>query len=344
MRLKDHFLKKLLLTFLRQLTDPRHYFADAGCINFMIQPNSMKWSKPIVVFVILAYSISWLTFVLLALNHHQLIFLFQDNLAHARVQDVWHSFGALGPILAALITLRLFYNKKNRRQFQGGYSVKKLSGKAWLLSFSPLIIFIISLLLSRVVQHQWFDIPGFFQSNDLLHPASLLAWVMPILFYGFGEEGGWRGYALPALQARYSAFKSTVILSVIWICWHIPSFFYRYELKCMAYLGFVLGIFAGAIWLTFLFNYTRGNILAVSLWHLTFNAVSMLAKNELFLSALISVMVMLLATWVLLKYKPANLSPYENTSLQPESLRPKFSDGSAKTRMVTQHEQNQSSG
>lgn len=180
---------------------------------------------------------------------------------------------------------------------------------------------------------QWFDIPGFFRSNDLLHPVSLLAWVMPLLFYGFGEEGGWRGYALPALQARYSAFKSTLILSVIWICWHIPSFFYRYDLKGMAYIGFVLGIFAGAIWLTFLFNYTRGSILAVSLWHLAFNAVSMMAKDEVFLSALMSIVVMLLAAWVLLKYKLANLSPFDRTSLQAELPGPTISDVAAKTKV-----------
>ena len=313
-------------------------------VTSWIQLHSMKRRKPLPVFVILAYCISWVTFVLLALNHHQLIFLFRDDVAHARVQDVWHSFGALGPILAALITLRLFHNKETRRQFQGGYSVKKLSGKAWLLSFSPLLIFIVSLLVSGVVRHQWFDIPGFFQSNDLLHPATMLAWAMPLVFYGFGEEGGWRGYLLPALQARYSAFKSTVILSVIWICWHVPSFFYRYDLKGIAFIGFVLGIFAGAIWLTFLFNYTRGSILAVSLWHLTFNTVSMMAKDEVFLSAVTSSVVMLLAAFVLLKYARTNLSPYEKTCLQPESPGPIISAAAAKTNMVSQHEQKQGAG
>ena len=295
------------------------------------------------VFVILAYFISWLTFILLALNHHQLIFLFPDDVAHARQQDVWHSLGALGPILAAWITLRLFYNKETRRQYQGGYSVKKLSAKGWFLSLSPLVIFVVSLLVSRIVQHKWFDFSGFFQINRLLHPASLLAWSLPILFYGFGEEGGWRGYALLALQARYSAFKSTVILSVIWMCWHIPSFFYRYDLKRVAYIGFILGIFAGAIWLTFLFNYTKGSILAVSLWHLTFNAVSMTGKDEVLLSAVMSSVIMLFAVLVLIKYKWANLSPYKKTSFQPEEPRPNFSDATAKTRMITQ-QQKESSG
>lgn len=280
------------------------------------QLNSMKRSKPIVVFVALAYLISWLTFTLLVLNHRQLIFLFPDDAVHARLQDVWHSLGALGPILAAWITLRLFYNKENRRQFRSGYSVNRLSRKGWLLSFSPLLIFAVALVVSRIVQHEWFNFSGFFQNNNLMHPVNLLAWFLPILFYGFGEEGGWRGYALPALQARYSAFKATVILSVIWICWHIPSFFYRYELKGMAYMGFALGIFAGAIWLTFLFNYTKGSILAVSLWHTTFNLVSMIGKDEVVLSATMSVLVMLLAAFVLIRYRGKDLSPFQKKILQ----------------------------
>ena len=277
----------------------------------------MLRSKPIVVFVLLAYCISWLTFSLLALNHHQVINLFPDDAAHARVQDIWHSLGGLGPILAAAITLRIFYPVEERLPFLRGYKIKKLSGKAWLLSLSPLLLFALTLLADRVVHNRWFDMYGFFQTNGLLYSPNLLAWALPIVLYGFGEEGGWRGYALPALQARYTAFKSTVILAAIWIGWHIPSFFYRYDLSNTAFIGFILGIFSGAIWLSFLYNYTRGSILAVSLWHLTFNLVSMMAKNNAFLSAVLSSLVMVLAAWVLLKYRLENLAPFEKTTLPP---------------------------
>jgi membrane protease YdiL (CAAX protease family) len=276
----------------------------------------MKHSNPIAVYIALAYLISWLTFIALALNHHQIIFLFPDDAAHARLQDVLHAPGATGPVLAAVITLRLFYNKENRRQFINGYSVQKLNAKGWLLAFSPLLIFAFSLLVSRIINHDWADIAGFFVSNKLTNPLNLFAWLLPILFYGFGEEGGWRGYALPALQAKYPAFKATVILSIIWSCWHIPSFFYRYDLKGATYVGFLLGIFAGAIWLTFLFNYTKGSTLAVSLWHLTFNLVSMIGKDEMVLSAVMSVVIMLLGGLVLIKYKPEDLSPIKKTTLQ----------------------------
>ena len=40
-----------------------------------------------------------------------------------------------------------------------------------------------------------------------------------------GEEIGWRGFALPRLAKQFGLGNASIILGVIWACWHLPFFF-----------------------------------------------------------------------------------------------------------------------
>lgn len=40
----------------------------------------------------------------------------------------------------------------------------------------------------------------------------------------WGEETGWRGFALPRLLVMFSPLKAAIILGVIWAVWHTPAF------------------------------------------------------------------------------------------------------------------------
>ncbi|NLN86173.1 MAG: CPBP family intramembrane metalloprotease [Syntrophomonadaceae bacterium] len=50
------------------------------------------------------------------------------------------------------------------------------------------------------------------------------------------EEFGWRGYALPKLQAKYSPLKSSLILGFMWAVWHCPQFLVPHEKTGMFYI------------------------------------------------------------------------------------------------------------
>ena len=41
----------------------------------------------------------------------------------------------------------------------------------------------------------------------------------------WGEEVGWRGFALPQLQKKYHPILASLILGAIWAVWHLPAFF-----------------------------------------------------------------------------------------------------------------------
>lgn len=268
----------------------------------------------------MAYFFSWIIFVPLALNKLEVIFLFPHDEAHAREIDLWHSFGGIGPILSAILAVRLFDGKRGFSNFFKQYSLKKITFAGWFLSLFPVFLFMIAVLFSRIVEGRWIDLFAFFRDNKLCSPLNFFMWFLPILTYGFGEEGGWRGFVLPHLQSKYNALTATFILWFFWLGWHIPTFFYRYQLSGMMLIGFIFGLFAGAVLLTFTYNCTRGSLLAVSLWHFTFNFVSMIG-NQVMMAATMSSLVIASAVFVLIKYGRKNLSPFPKTSVAWEDAR-----------------------
>jgi membrane protease YdiL (CAAX protease family) len=91
-----------------------------------------------------------------------------------------------------------------------------------------------------------------------------------VFTFGFGEETGWRGYALPRLQKRYNRLTTNILLTLGWAVWHIPLFLYRPGYSGMglgAIIGWVFSLFAGTILLTWLYNGSRGSILIAALFH-----------------------------------------------------------------------------
>ena len=132
---------------------------------------------------------------------------------------------------------------------------------------------------------------------DFLPALGLAALPMWILTFGIGEGTGWRGFALPRLQEGRSALNATIILWAFWALWHLPLFFYSYEVSILP--GFLIGLLAGAILFTWLYNSTRGSVLMVALWHGTYNFTTACATCKTGLSAaIISTLVMVWAVAV----------------------------------------------
>jgi hypothetical protein len=52
-------------------------------------------------------------------------------------------------------------------------------------------------------------------------PAYAATWVAA-LFMGGLEEPGWRGFALPRLQQRYTPVRGDLLLGAVWGLWHLP--------------------------------------------------------------------------------------------------------------------------
>jgi len=97
-----------------------------------------------------------------------------------------------------------------------------------------------------------------------------------------GEEIGWRGYALPRLQAGRSALGASLILGLIWGLWHLPLWLTGAPGRTpILYAAFVVSTSSLSVILTWVYNSTGGSLLMVVLLHATFNLPMTLAIDEL---------------------------------------------------------------
>lgn len=267
--------------------------------------NSFIHHHPVTSFFLLAFLITWV--LLLPLVFTGL------GLFGFHVSEQWHFLGALGPALAALLVTYSTSGKEGcSKYFQRlrRWSEVKL---IWRLVavFSPVALFALGLLISTLIGK-----PADFGKLSSPEYANSTWIVSTLLFsslaYGFGEEMGWRGFALPHLQNNRSALSATLILAIFWALWHIPMFFYRFEFGIGQVIGFFVGLLAGTIWMTCLFNSTGGSTLANAVWHTIWNMVNIvgLIVSVEAVSAM-STIVMVAAILIVIIWKPATLSPIQ---------------------------------
>jgi len=95
--------------------------------------------------------------------------------------------------------------------------------------------------------------------------------VFVFLFVGLGEETGWRGFALPGLQQRYSPLLASLILGVVWAAWHIPLV--GVEFKGAVIPAFLVSVIGGSVVMAWLFNRSNGGLLPIPLLHATVNTI-----------------------------------------------------------------------
>jgi uncharacterized protein len=95
-------------------------------------------------------------------------------------------------------------------------------------------------------------------------PLALLGFALFVLIFGpVPEEIGWRGDALDALQARWSALGASLLLGVAWALWHAPLFFIAGY-----YAGgappepvlFTVGILVHSVLYTWIYNHTHSAV------------------------------------------------------------------------------------
>jgi membrane protease YdiL (CAAX protease family) len=87
-----------------------------------------------------------------------------------------------------------------------------------------------------------------------------------------GEELGWRGFALPRLQARHSALTASLVVGAVWGSYHFPLFLLGSPTRPLAlFLPFAISSAIMSIFYTWMYNGTGGSLLLAVLLHAATN-------------------------------------------------------------------------
>lgn len=258
------------------------------------------WSrnKALVVYLIIAYALSWAIEIPLALQ--------AQHVVTWNIPTATHYLASFGPLVAALISTALASGRSGLRDIVIRMFRYRVSFVWWLAALSPLVAFFLLAAAFSASQPDWIRLSPL-GNVDFLPPLGLGAMILWTLTFGLGEETGWRGFALPRLQAGRSALLASVFLWVFWALWHLPAFFYLYDPRIA--LPFLLGVLAGTITLTWLYNSASGSILIVAVWHGLFNYTTGCTECKAgVVSAVLSTLVMVWAVLVVVIFRPVNLS------------------------------------
>ncbi|XFA99569.1 lysostaphin resistance A-like protein [Candidatus Izemoplasma sp. B36] len=209
-----------------------------------------------------------------------------------------HLIGGASPLIATIVYL--IKTKGWNDYFNRLKNIKETTLVSWLITFSPVIILVISSII----------VFGKVEINPEF-PSTLILYSVGLLFFGpLPEELGWRGILFNDLN-ELSFKKAQIYMAVIWFVWHLPLFFiigtYQNDLGIVSidFLFFAINIFIQSFILGYLFSVGKKNIILPILFHYFVNLFGELLLDNIFYEILTIILysIVLLFIYILSKRK-----------------------------------------
>jgi membrane protease YdiL (CAAX protease family) len=254
------------------------------------------------VFFILTLFLSWAIWVPLDLSHFGLgLIQVPENLS-----QVIRLLGVLMPAISAMVIVRIKEGRNGLGKLLGGFKRIPNEWRWWAAAIllQPGLLVLAGLFNNLIPDSEHVAaVPG-------APIAAVLINVFFLLLATLGEEIGWRGFALPALQEKHSAFKSSLILGLVWMAWHLPFWLLldTFDQFGWAYVGMslLMGLSMNFI-ITWFFNHGDQSLLLPVGFHLVFNIV-----NNLWLPVTLNIRafwIFIALDWIVALMVLRNLTP-----------------------------------
>jgi len=165
------------------------------------------------------------------------------------------------PAVAALVVLAVIRDPQESRALRRRLAGWRVGGRWYLYAcVLPPLAWLAAIAVARP-----------FGVHLAFQPA-FLAILPGILVANFGEELGWRGFALPRLLSRTNAVYAGLVLGVIWGAWHLGSPASWPSLTAGLIATQIGTLTALSVILTWIFVNSGGSLILATLGHAAFDA------------------------------------------------------------------------
>ncbi|WP_276090404.1 type II CAAX endopeptidase family protein [Pedobacter sp. JY14-1] len=272
--------------------------------------NTQTKLHQLIIYFTLAYLISWIIWFPL--------YSPAFGVNGLPVLPLHHGIGGLGPMIASLICTRVFEGEQGLKILVRQMGKFKPMLYVAIALLAPFLLAGIAAVINQLLNHHPVELPGLFVAKEFPEFNFIGFLLYNLLFFGFGEEVGWRGFALPRLQARYNALWSSLVLTFFWALWHWPLFLYRpgfIDMGIAGTFGWIFSLLTGSVLLTWLYNSSKASILVCAIFHSTIDIAFLADFTD---QNIINYMGMLITVWgiaTIMIFKPKNLSTTEKIKL-----------------------------
>jgi uncharacterized protein len=219
------------------------------------QDKKMTGTKALVPFLAITFGLTWGLASLLILFTDQIVAIFGE----IRLSNPLAILAIYAPGIAGIFLVWWYYGLKGLGSFFRRLTLWRAPLAWWLFLTLGIPAVVYACALVKGTAGTAFPFSPWYLALPAIGHALILG---PI------EEFGWRGFALPLLQRKFSPFWAGLILGIIWALWHIPSFFISGMPQTAWAAGpYFLGIISICVILTPLFNASRGSLLIAVLYH-----------------------------------------------------------------------------
>jgi membrane protease YdiL (CAAX protease family) len=221
------------------------------------RPSKMVERHPLASFFVLAYAISWILWTPLVVSGDD---------SPTGLSFVLLLLGSLVPSTVAILLVAVLHGKAGVRKLLRRLLIWRV-GVGWWVAVALLS----TLAIGAVGMSVLFG--GSSPDVTVTIPGAVALFIFSIFpGSGGGEEIGWRGFALPQVQAVRSALGASVVLGVMWGVWHLPLYLTGEDFRPLSlFAPWVVLTVAVSVIYTWIYNGTGGSLLMVVLFHAASN-------------------------------------------------------------------------